>query len=145
MKHNAHEELHDNEIQTALSDDSRENEVSAMILDSAFKIHRMYGPGLLESAYEHLLCYELSHVKNLKVERQKTLPILHETVLIDAGYRLDLVVENCVIVELKCVEKILPIHQAQLMTYLRLSEIRLGLIVNFNTRMLKEGIKRMVV
>ncbi len=145
MKHNAHKEHNDNEIQAALSDDSRENEVSAMILDTAFKIHKMYGPGLLESAYEHLLFYELSHVKSLKVERQKTLPILHETVQIDAGYRLDLVVDDCVIVELKCAEKVLPIHQAQLMTYLRLSNIRLGLIINFNSRMLKDGIKRMVV
>ncbi|MBK6897028.1 MAG: GxxExxY protein [Alphaproteobacteria bacterium] len=145
MKHNALEEHNENEIKAVLDQDSLENEVSSKILDSAFKIHRLYGPGLLESAYEHLLCYELTQVQGLKTERQKILPIKHETVLIDAGYRLDLVVENCVIVELKCVEKILPIHQAQLMTYLQLSEIRLGLIVNFNTRMLKEGIKRMVV
>lgn len=145
MNHNAHKEHDESEIKTALDHESRENAVSANILDSAFKIHRLYGPGLLESAYEHLMCYELAQVQNLKVERQKTLPIIHENVKIDAGYRLDLVVENCVIVELKCVESVLPIHQAQLMTYLRLSNIRLGLIINFNSRMLKDGIKRIVL
>lgn len=145
MKHNAHDEHDESEIKTALDHESRENAVAANILDSAFKIHRLYGPGPLESAYEHLMCYELAQVQNLKVERQKTLPIMHENVKIDAGYRLDLVVENCVIVELKCVESVLPIHQAQIMTYLRLSNVRLGLIINFNSRMLKDGIKRIVL
>lgn len=121
------------------------NIAAEKILDSAFKIHRHYGPGLLESAYESLLVYELSKNQKLKVESQKTLPLIHEGQKIDAGYRIDLLVSDCVIVELKCTEKILPIHEAQLLTYLKLSEIRLGLLLNFNARMLKEGIKRLIL
>ena len=123
----------------------KENLVAEKILDAAFKIHRMYGPGLLENAYEHLLLFELQNQHNLNVERQKILPIIHQGHKIDAGYRLDLVVENSVIIELKCTEKILPVHEAQLLTYLKLSEIRLGLILNFKTTLLKQGIKRIIL
>jgi GxxExxY protein len=128
-----------------LTSHDKENLVAEKILDAAFKIHRMYGPGLLENAYEHLLLFELQHQHNLKVERQKILPIIHEGYKIDAGYRLDLVVENSVIIELKCAEKILPVHEAQLLTYLKLSQIRLGLILNFKTTLLKQGIKRIIL
>lgn len=114
-------------------------------LDAAFKIHKQYGPGLLESAYEHLLVYELNKNDGFKVERQKTLPIIHEGIAIEAGYRLDMVVNNCLILELKCVEKILPIHEAQLITYLKLSNLKLGLLLNFKTTLLKDGIKRFIL
>ena len=120
------------------------NAVAEKILDISFALHRQYGPGLLESAYEHLLCYELQKV-GFKVERQKTLPLLHDNEKIDAGYRLDVVADDLVIIELKCVQKILPVHEAQLLTYLKLSKIRLGLILNFNTKLLKDGIKRLVL
>ena len=121
------------------------NVAAEKILDSAFKIHRQYGPGLLESAYEHLLVYELYNNHSLKVETQKTLPLIHEGHKIDAGYRIDLLVDDCVIVELKCSEKLLPIHEAQLLTYLKLSEIRLGLLINFKAVLLKQGLKRLIL
>lgn len=121
------------------------NITAEKILDSAFKIHRQYGAGLLESAYEHLLAYELTKNQDIKVERQKTLPLIHENEIIDAGYRIDLLVSDAVIVELKCVDKILPIHEAQLLTYLKLSGVRLGLILNFRSVLLKEGIKRIIL
>lgn len=120
------------------------NKTAEKILDSAFKIHKEYGPGLLENAYEHLLIYELNKNDGFKIERQKLLPIIHENTQIDAGYRLDILVNDCVIIELKCVEKILPIHEAQLLTYLKLSKIKLGLILNFKTTLLKDGIKRLI-
>ncbi|MGH1398467.1 MAG: GxxExxY protein [Alphaproteobacteria bacterium] len=120
------------------------NGIAEKILNIAFSLHRQYGPGLLESAYEHLLCYELKKA-GLKAERQKTLPLIHDNQKIDAGYRLDLIVDDLVIVELKCVQKILPVHEAQLLTYLNLSKIRLGLILNFHSKLLKDGIKRLVL
>lgn len=128
-----------------LGQNSRENEITALVIESAFKIHRLYGAGLLENAYKQILVYELETKLGLKVEKEKTIPILHEGIKIDAGYRLDLLVSDRVIVELKAAEKILPIHEAQLMTYLRLSGKRLGLLVNFNTRLLKDGIKRIAM
>ena len=121
------------------------NKVSGKILDSAFKIHKMFGPGLLESAYEQAMAFDLVKNHGLKVEMQKTLPIMFEECKIDAGYRIDMLVDDSVIVELKAVEKLAPLHEAQLMTYLRLSGIRLGLLLNFNTKMMKDGIKRIVV
>lgn len=121
------------------------NEVTEKIRDSIFKIHRAFGPGLLENAYEQCLFHDLSQNKKLKVERQKTLPIYFENVKISAGYRIDLFVEDQVVVELKAVEKILPIHEAQLMTYMKLSKVRLGLLVNFNEKLVKNGIKRFVL
>lgn len=144
MNHNEHDGHSDN-VRKFLSPDDPVNKVAEKILDSAFKIHRQYGPGLLESAYEHLLVYEVSRNQGLKAESQKILPLLHEGEKIDAGYRLDLLVEGCVIVELKCVERLLAIHEAQLITYLKLSGTRLGLLVNFNSRMLKDGIRRLIV
>jgi len=120
------------------------NIAAEKVLDSAFKIHRQYGPGLLESAYEHLLFYELTQNQNLKVETQKALSLYHEGQVIDAGYRIDLYVDDCLIVELKAVEKLLPIHEAQLLTYLKLSETRLGLLLNFNVNLLKHGIRRLI-
>lgn len=121
------------------------NKAAEKILDAAFKIHRQYGAGLLESAYEHLMIYELNKNHGLKVESQKTLPLVHEGQKIDAGYRLDLLIEGLVVVELKAVEKLLPIHEAQMLTYLKLSKLRLGLLLNFNVPLLKDGIKRLVL
>ena len=121
------------------------NKITDKIIDAAFKLHRQYGAGLLESAYEHLMVYELTKNYGLKVERQKTLPINHEGEIIDAGYRLDLVVENMVLVELKAVEKMNPVFEAQLITYLKLSGMKVGLLMNFNAVLLKDGLKRIVV
>ena len=119
------------------------NEISGQIVDAAIKVHTALGPGLLESAYQGCLAYELRK-RGLKVEVQLGLPVVYDDVNIEVGYRIDLLVEDRVIVELKSVDKIAPIHQAQLLTYLRLSDKRLGLLINFNVLHLKDGIKRMV-
>jgi len=121
-----------------------ENEISNKIIQAAIEVHRHLGPGLLESAYEECLCYELSKM-GLSYKRQQSLPVEYKGIKLDCGYRLDLVVEEKVIVEVKSVEKLLPVHQAQLLTYLRLSELKLGLLINFNSALLKDGIKRMVL
>jgi len=119
------------------------NQISQDVLDAAFRVHSALGPGLLESAYEHCLLYELGK-RGIQASRQVELPIVYEGVKIDAGYRLDLLVEHKVIVEIKTVAHLLPIHEAQLLTYLKLSNIQLGLLLNFNVNSLKQGIKRMV-
>jgi GxxExxY protein len=119
------------------------NNISGRIVDAAMKVHSALGPGLLESAYEGCLVHELRK-RGLQVANQVTLPVVYDGVQIDVGYRLDLLVERAVIVELKAVDKIAPIHQAQLLTYLKLSGHRLGLLLNFNVVRMKNGIKRMV-
>jgi GxxExxY protein len=118
--------------------------VATEIVDAAFKIHSKLGPGLLESAYHALMVYELTK-RGLRVRKEVELPVVYEEVRIDLGYRLDLIVEECVIVELKAVEKLHPIHDAQLLTYLKLTGIRLGILINFNTRVIKDGIKRVIL
>jgi len=118
--------------------------LSEKVIGCAIEVHRLLGPGLLESAYEECLCYELS-CAGLAFTRQSKLPVRYKSVSIEAGYRLDIVVEGQLIVEAKSVEKILPLHEAQLLTYLKLSGIKTGLILNFNAPMLKDGIKRMVL
>ncbi|PIU83067.1 MAG: GxxExxY protein [Elusimicrobia bacterium CG06_land_8_20_14_3_00_38_11] len=119
------------------------NKITETIIGVAINIHRELGPGLLESAYEVCLVYALAK-SGLKIEQQKALPIVYHGIKLDCGYRLDLVVENEVIVEIKSVEKILPIHKAQLMTYLKLSGYKVGLLINFNVEILKNGIRRVV-
>jgi GxxExxY protein len=119
------------------------NQVSGQIVDAAMKVHSALGPGLLESAYEACLLFEL-HKRGLKAVAQVQLPVVYESVKIDAGYRMDLLVEDAVVVELKSVEEIAPIHKAQLLSYLKLSGKKLGLLINFNTVHLKDGITRMV-
>jgi GxxExxY protein len=114
-----------------------------MILDCSFKIHSALGPGLLESAYEECLYYELVK-RGLAVEKQKTLPLIYNEVKLDTGYRIDLLVENSVIVEVKSVEALADIHVAQILTYLKLSKCRLGLLANFNVLQLKDGIRRII-
>ncbi|HZF00553.1 MAG TPA: GxxExxY protein [Methylomirabilota bacterium] len=117
------------------------NELTERVIGACIEIHRALGPGLLESAYEECLCHELS-ITGISFERQKPLPVHYKNVKLDCGYRLDLVVEQKVIVELKTVETLMPIHEAQLLTYLKLSGLTLGLLINFNVPMLKNGIKR---
>jgi len=119
------------------------NELTECVIGACIEIHRSLGPGLLESAYEECLCHELS-LAGTKFERQKPLPVHYKDVNLDCGYRLDLVVEQKLIVELKAVESLLPIHEAQLLTYLKLSGLTLGLLINFNVPVLKSGIKRIV-
>lgn len=118
--------------------------ITEAIIGSAIEVHKALGPGLLESAYEECLCYEL-RLRGISYQRQVDLPVIYKDVRLDCGYRLDLVVEATVIVELKAVEKILPIHEAQLLTYLRLSGKRVGLLMNFNVATLKDGIVRRVL
>lgn len=119
-------------------------DLTGIILKKAYEVHTALGPGLLESTYEECLCYELS-LYGLQVERQKTLPIEYKGIKIDNGYRLDIVIENKVVIELKSVETLLPIHTAQLLTYLKLSQIKCGLLINFNVKSLKDGIKRYII
>lgn len=120
-----------------------ENELSHLILQCAFTVHTELGPGLLESAYEECLFYELQQ-NGLFVEKQKSLPLIYKEVKLEAGYRLDLIVNNKVIVEIKAVESLNDIHLAQVITYLKLSGCKLGLLLNFNVKSLKQGIKRVV-
>ncbi len=117
------------------------NEITSQIIGAAIEVHKQLGPGLLESAYEACLAYELID-RGLQIEHQKPLPVRYKDVQLDAGYRLDLLVQDIVIVELKAVEKILPIHEAQILSYLKLSGIKVGLLINFNVKLLKNGIKR---
>jgi len=119
------------------------NEISGDVVDAAMKVHSALGPGLLESAYEGCLAYELRQ-RGHEVKAQVGLPVIYGDVRIDVGYRLDLLVDDAVIVELKSLDKLAPIHEAQLLTYLKLSGKKVGLLINFNVLHLKEGLKRMV-
>ncbi len=118
-----------------------ENQIADGIVDAAFKVHRHFGPGLLESAYEVCLAHELT-VMGFKIERQVSLPLVYSDVKLDAGYRLDLWVEKKVIIEVKAVEELHPVHMAQMLTYLKLTGNRLGLIINFHSALLKNGMRR---
>ena len=120
-----------------------ENDISKIVFESALKVHRSLGPGLLESAYEECLFYELKKL-NLSVEKQKALPLIYEYVKLDVGYRIDIIVENKFIIEIKSVVELNDVHLAQLLTYLKLSNCKLGLLINFNVRLLKEGVRRVV-
>ena len=118
------------------------NSLTGKIIGAAIEIHRALGPGLLESAYEACLIYEL-RLRKLKVEPQKSMPVFYKDVMLDCGYRVDIVVEDRVIVEIKSVSSLAPIHEAQLLSYLKLSNCKIGLLINFNVRVLKEGICRL--
>ena len=120
-----------------------ENQITEQIIGAAIEVHRELGPGLLESAYEECLCHELS-LRGLRFCRQVELPVVYKGIKLDCGYRLDLVVEDLIVVELKAVEKLLPIHEAQLLTYLKLYHRSIGLLINFNVPLLRDGLKRMV-
>lgn len=120
-----------------------EEEISKIVFESALKVHKALGPGLLESAYEECLFYELKKT-NLKVEKQKPLPLIYEEVKLDIGYRIDIIVEDKFIIEVKSVETLNDVHLAQLLTYLRLTECKLGLLINFNVKLLKNGVRRVI-
>ena len=120
-----------------------ENIIAKIIVDCCFKIHTTLGPGLLESVYEELLCYELQQRK-LSFTRQKGISVVYEKVKMDLGFRADIIVENTVIVEIKSVENIAQVHPKQLLTYLRLTNLKLGLLINFNEALIKNGITRIV-
>ncbi len=119
------------------------NEITEKVIGACIEIHRQLGPGLLESAYEECLCYELAQ-SGLSFERQKPLLVVYKGVRLNCGYRVDIVVEEAVILELKTVEKLLPIHEAQLLTYLKLTGLTLGLLLNFSVPVFKDGLKRIV-
>ena len=119
-------------------------EITEAVIGAGIEVHKALGPGLLESAYEECLCYEL-RLRGISYQRQVDLPVTYKDVKLDCGYRLDLAVKDTAIVELKAVEKILPVHEAQLLTYLRLSGKRVGLLMNFNVATLKDGIVRRVL
>jgi GxxExxY protein len=118
--------------------------VAQQIVDAAFNVHTKLGPGLLESVYEECMAFELTR-RGLLVERQVLVPIIYDGVQLDAGFRIDLLVNKCVLIELKAVEKLIPLYDAQVLTYLKLSGIRLGILINFNSRLIKAGIKRLVL
>tara|TARA_R110000782_G_scaffold267159_1_gene362284 strand:- start:15970 stop:16347 length:378 start_codon:yes stop_codon:yes gene_type:complete len=120
-----------------------ENELSKIIVNTAYQIHYELGPGLLESVYEEIMSYELCE-QGLKVERQKGIPVIWNDLKMNVGFRADLIVENKVIIELKSVEAIAPVHPKQLLTYLKLTDLKLGLLINFNESLIKKGITRIV-
>ncbi len=120
-----------------------ENEISAIVVDSCFKIHNNIGSGLLESVYEEILCHELKK-QDLKIEKQVPMPFTYEEIRFEIGFRADIIINNKVIVELKSGEKVLPLHKKQLLTYLKITGCKLGLLINFNDTLIKNGITRIV-
>ncbi|MFY8187295.1 MAG: GxxExxY protein [Flavobacterium sp.] len=120
-----------------------ENEISKIVFDSALKVHQNLGPGLLESAYEECLFYELCKT-GLLIEKQKPLPLVYEEVKLEIGYRIDIMIENKFIIEVKAVDALNDIHLAQVLTYLKLSNCKLGLLINFNVTLIKNGIRRII-
>jgi GxxExxY protein len=121
-----------------------DNELTHGIIGAAIEVHKLLGPGLLESTYEECLCHELAQ-RGLPFERQKPVPVVYKGVKMDCGYRLDLLVADKVVVELKCVDAFAPIHDSIILTYMKLSGHRIGLLINFNVLVLKDGIKRLVL
>jgi len=117
------------------------NDLTGNIIGAAIEVHKVLGPGLLESTYEECLCHELT-LRKISYQRQVTIPLDYKGMRLECGYRLDLLVESCVLVVMKACESIQPIHEAQLLTYLKLANLKLGLLINFNVPVLKEGIKR---
>ena len=118
--------------------------LSGIIVDAGLKVHRTLGPGLLESAYESCLYHELQ-LRGLTVRRQAQLPFIYEGMILDAGYRIDLIVEESIVVEIKAVEALTRLHRAQVLTYLKLSNLRIGLLLNFNVELFKDGVRRLVL
>jgi GxxExxY protein len=120
-----------------------ENELSAIVVDCCYRIHKKLGPGLLESVYEEVLCYELSKAE-LCFARQTGIPVYYDELILELGFRADIIVEEKVIIEIKSVESIAPVHKKQLLTYLKLTGLKLGLLVNFNEALIKDGLVRIV-
>jgi GxxExxY protein len=121
----------------------RVNEITEAVIGAAIEVHRTLGPGLLESAYEECLCRELA-LRRIPFERQVSLPVEYKGLRLDCGYRIDLLADSQVVVEIKAVEELLPVHEAQLLTYLKVGAWKVGLLINFNTALLKRGIRRLV-
>ncbi|MBW2063255.1 MAG: GxxExxY protein [Deltaproteobacteria bacterium] len=120
-----------------------ENELSKIIVDRCLKIHKKLGPGLLESVYEEILFYEFNK-SSIQCKRQVGIPVVYEDIKMDLGFRADMIIEDKVIIELKSIEKIMPVHKKQLLTYLKLTDMKLGLLINFNVELIKNGITRIV-
>ncbi len=120
-----------------------ENELSRLIVDLCYKIHIKYGPGLFEHVYEEIFCYEWSK-NGIPFKRQHAIPLVHESVKLETGFRADVIIDNKVLIELKSIETLAPVHFSQVKTYLKLTDIRLGLLVNFNVVLIKDGIHRIV-
>jgi GxxExxY protein len=120
-----------------------ENELSKIIVDCCYKIHTKLGAGLFESVYEEILCYELAKHK-IRFQKQKTIPVVYDNIKFDIGFRADVIAEENVIIEIKSIEQLAPVHHKQLLTYLKLTNLKLGLLVNFNVNLIKDGIKRIV-
>ena len=120
------------------------NKLTEILIGCAIEVHRQLGPGLLESAYEECLCYELAK-SGLRFERQKPVPVIYKEIKLDCGYRMDILVENCVVVELKTVEVFNPVHEAQVLTYMKFADKKIGLLINFYVTVLKNGIKRYIL
>lgn len=121
-----------------------EDEISKIVIGCAIEVHKNLGPGLLESAYQECLCYELKK-RGLKIHKEKPLPVVYKEIKLDQGYRIDILVENKVVIELKTVEYFTDVHSAQILTYLKLGEYKLGLLINFHVSLLKNGIKRFIM
>jgi len=119
-------------------------DLTEQVIGAAIEVHKVLGPGLMESAYEECLCHEL-HLRGISFERQVSLPVEYKGIKLDCGYRIDVVIENAVVLELKCVERVLPVHQAQLLTYLKIAHKPVGFIINFNVPVLARGIYRRVL
>jgi len=120
-----------------------ENEISNIIIGKAIEVHKALGPGLLESAYQECLFYELKN-EHFTVEKEKPMPIVYKDIRLDHGYRIDLLVENKVVIEIKSIDSFMDVHEAQILTYLKLGDYKLGLLINFNVQLLKNGIRRYV-
>ncbi len=121
----------------------RENELARQIVDICFKVHKQYGPGLFESVYEELFCYEWIKT-GIPLKRQQGIPLVHESIKMEVGFRADIIIEDRVLVELKSLEKLAEVHYKQVQTYLKLTGIKLGLLINFNVPLIKDGIHRIV-
>jgi GxxExxY protein len=121
----------------------RENELAKVVLDICFRIHKLYGPGLFESVYEEIFCFEFLK-ENIPFERQKSIPLIHETIKLDAGFRADVIVERKLLIEFKSIELLDDIHYKQVQTYLKLTNLKLALLINFNVVYLRDGIKRII-
>lgn len=120
-----------------------ENEIAKMVVDICFKLHKQYGPGLFESVYEEIFCYEWGKT-GIPFTKQQAIPVIHEEIKLDIGFRADIIIENKVVVELKSVELLTPVHYKQVLTYIKLTDCKLGLLINFNVALIKDGIHRIV-
>jgi GxxExxY protein len=120
-----------------------ENELATIVLDICFRIHKEYGPGLYESVYEEIFCFELKKT-GLNFTRQQAIPLIHQDIKLETGFRADVIIENKLIVEIKSVESLANVHSKQVLTYLKLTKLKLGLLINFNVALMKEGVKRII-